>query len=484
MTQQTGSPSSTSAPSPTSESSAQPRLKRVLGLRDLVFYGIVLIQPVGAIGIFGAADRDSHGHVTATILIALVAMMLTAWSYGRMAGLYPVAGSAYAYVGRALHPHIGFIAGWAMFLDYLVIPIISLIFGAESMQKILDELVPGFTPRLVSGFGLHCDPSKAGFVFWVILFVVMMMVLNLRGIKWTAHANEFLTAIMCLVVVMFVVEAARYLWIRDGMGGLLSTKPFYNPQTFNLKAVLTATSMAALTYVGFDGITTLAEEVKDPKRTVPLAVVLVCLFIGICVGLQVYLAHQAWPEYDTFKNLDTAFFDVCKRVGGSVMLNAMAVVMVMACLGSALTGQVGGARILYGMGRDKALPGFFAKLSPKNNPVLNIWIIGILTLAGALSIPYLDAVDLVNFGAFIAFMGVNLAVIREFCFRLPAGHKRNWVFDLIAPALGFVFCLMIWCSLPKLAKEVGGIWCAAGLVYAAINTRGFTKPPKMIDLNV
>src|ERR1039457_538586 len=131
MTQKTDSSSSTSAPASGNPIPAQPRLRRVLGLGDLVFYGIVLIQPVGAVGIFGLANKISLGHVSATILIALVAMMLTAVSYGRMAGLYPVAGSAYTYVGRGLNAHLGFIAGWSMFLDYLVIPIVSVIYGAK-----------------------------------------------------------------------------------------------------------------------------------------------------------------------------------------------------------------------------------------------------------------------------------------------------------------------------------------------------------------
>jgi len=483
MTQPSDSQSSPVVAPSASGTAAQPRLTRSLGLGDLIFYGIVLIQPVGAVGIFGLADQMSFGHVTTSILIALVAMLLTAMSYGRMAGLYPAAGSAYAYVGRGLHPHLGFVAGWAMFLDYMVIPIISVIYGALSMQKIVDELAPGFTAKVVSGLGLHFNAQKTGFVFWVFLFLFLMMLFNLRGIKWTAHANVILTVVMCLVVAMFVVEAARYLWMRQGLAGLLSTKPFFDPHTFNLRAVGMATSLAALTYIGFDGITTLAEEVKEPKRTVPLAVVLVCLFIGVCAGLQTYLAQLAWPDYNTFKDPNTAFFDVCKLVGGATMLNAMALILAIACIGSAWTGQVGAARILFGMGRDKALPGFFARLNRQKNPVLNIWIIGILTLIGSLLLRYEDAVDLVNFGALIAFMGVNLAVIREFWLRRPVGHRRNLFLDLVAPGFGFLTCLGIWIGLPILAMKVGGIWLAAGLIYAGFNTRGFTKPPKMIDLN-
>src|SRR5881394_3989957 len=125
-------------PATAAENAGPPRLRRVLGLGDLIFYGIVLIQPVGAIGPFGLANKMSMGHVTATILIALVAMMLTALSYGRMAGLYPAAGSAYTYVGRGLNPYLGFLAGWAMFLDYLVIPIVSVIYGAASLQRLVE----------------------------------------------------------------------------------------------------------------------------------------------------------------------------------------------------------------------------------------------------------------------------------------------------------------------------------------------------------
>jgi putrescine importer len=465
-------PDGNSQPTPSSQPSPA-RLRRVLGLGDLVFYGLVLIQPVGAVGIFGLADQRSHGHVTLTILIALAAMMLTALSYGRMAGLYPAAGSAYTYVGRGLHPHCGFIAGWAMFLDYLVIPIVSVIYGAISIQKVVDVLAPGWTQHAVASLGLPFDAQRVAFVVWVVLLISLTTFLNVRGIQWTAHANQVLTGVMFLVIAIFLVQAVRYLWLEQGLAWLLSTKPFYNPRTFNLGAIGTATSLAALTYIGFDGITTLAEDVKEPKRTVPLAVVLVCVIIGLCVGLQVYLAQRAWPDYTTFKDPDTAFFDVCKLVGGTFLLNAMAVILAVACLGSALTGQVGAARILFGMGRDNALPKFFARLNKRDNPVLNIWLIGMLALLGALLLNYEKAATLINFGAFLAFMGVNLAVIREFFFRPPSGHKRHLLLDLTVPAAAFLFCLWIWASLPVPAKVLGMCWLGFGLIVLAIQTCGF-----------
>ena len=446
----------------------------------------MLIQPVGAVGIFGVANKASLGHATATIFMALVAMMLTALSYGRMASLYPTAGSAYTYVGRGLNPHLGFVAGWSMFLDYLVIPIISVIFGALSMQQLVGDFAPGWGHKLATTLGLSSDASNQTiFVFWVIVFIATMTLLNLRGIKWTAHANQIMTAAMFLVIAIFAVDAIHFLWAKEKWTALLSTAPFYNPRTFHLGAVATGTSFAALTYIGFDGITTLSEEAKEPKRTVPLSITLVCLIIGLCAGLMVYLAQRVYPDYQVFqdKDLDTAFFDVCRTVGGGFLFNSMTLIMAVASLGSALTGQVGAARILFGMGRDRALPGFFARLDKKNNPVMNIWIIGILALAISPWLPYQRAVALINFGAFIAFMGVNLAVVREYCFRPPAGHKRNWLSDLIFPTLGFLFCAYLWWGLPGLAKVVGGIWCAVGIGYTAIKTRGFRTQPVMIDLS-
>jgi amino acid transporter len=450
--------------SPTAASSVpQPKLRRVLTVWDLVFYGIVLIQPVAATGPFGVANVMSKGHIVTTILIAMVAMMFTAVSYGRMAALYPAAGSAYTYVGRALNPHLGFMVGWAMFLDYLIIPVLNVVYGSLSLQR----LFPGI-------------PFKA----LVVALALLMTLLNLRGIKWTARANEILLAIMCVVIAIFLVEAVIYLYGHGGWGRLLSFEPFYNPKTFNLKAVATATSFAALTYIGFDGITTLAEDAKEPQRTVPLATVLVCLLTGIMGGLQVYLAQRIWPDYNTYPSVDTAFFDVCQVVGGKFLFTAMAVVLVIACAGSGLSGQVGAARILFGMGRDGVLPPmFFARISKRTNtPFLNIILIGVLALAGALLLPYERAGELLNFGAFLAFMGVNIAVIRSFYFRPPQGHSPRWGADLLSPGFGFVFCLAIWIFLPNPAKVVGGIWCVAGFVYVAVTSRGFRREPKMIDL--
>ncbi len=435
-------------------SAAGPHLRRVLTVGDLVVYGLVLIQPIAPVGIFGLAQQMSHGHVSTTILLAMVAMSLTAFSYGRMAALYPSAGSAYTYVGRGLGPHLGFLAGWAMFLDYLIIPLLNIVFCSLTLQRLLPT-VP--------------------YPVWAVLTAILITVLNLRGVKATARANAILLAVMCVVIAAFVVLAARYVLHQAGWSGLWQTRPFYDPATFRWGAVASATSLAALTYIGFDGVTTLAEEVKNPKRSVPLATVLVCVLTGGFSLVEVYLGSIAWPDYATFVNGETAFMDVTQRVGGTPLFQAMGVVLILACIGSGMGGQAGLGRLLYGMGRDGMLPRrFFGQLSATRQiPTNNIIASGVLTLVGSLLLPYQYAAELLNFGAFLAFMGVNLAVVRECWIRQSAGRRRRVFGDLVVPGLGFLFCLVIWLSLSPLAKGAGFAWLAAGVIYLAVWTRGF-----------
>jgi amino acid transporter len=446
-----------------------PRLRRVLTLWDLVFYGIVLIQPIAPVPLYGVAQSLSNGHFATIILFAMFAMMITAVSYGRMAALYPAAGSAYTYVGRGLNPHLGFLAGWAMFLDYLLQPLINTIWISTAVHERY----------------LHAVP----FWVWAAIVAALITLLNLGGIRSSARANRVLLALMFVVIGFFLVLAVRYLTHVGGIAGLFSTLPFYDPSTFDSHRIWTATSFAALTYVGFDGVTTLAEDVENPKRNVLLATVLVCVFTGVFGCLLVYLAQLVWPDWHAFPNLETAFMDVCRRVGGTYLFNAMGAIVMLAAFGSALTGGLGAARLLFGMGRDNVLPRrVFAYLSPGGTPAYNILLIGILSFAGAVTLnhignAYEHAGELLNFGAFLAFMGVNLATFWQFAVHTRADYRRRMLADVVLPLSGFVFCALIWWNLNALAKTVGCIWFAIGLAYVAISTRGFRQAPAMIDFS-
>src|SRR2546423_4888410 len=287
-----------------------PRLKRVLTLWDLIFYGIVLIQPIAPVPLYGVAQKLSDGHFVTIILIALFAMLITAVSYGRMGAIYPTSVSAFSNVGKGLNPHLGFLAGWAMILDYLLQPLINTVWIATALHERYLHQVP--------------------FVAWALLIVGIMTVLNLAGVKSSANTNKVLLAVMSVVVVFFIVLAIKFLYGGQGWAGLFSLQPLYDPKTFNSHKILTATSFAALTYIGFDGVTTLAEDVENPKRNVLLAVVLTCIFAGDCSAFEAYLGARVWPEWQTFPNLETAFMDICSRVAGKVSFNSMEAIQILA----------------------------------------------------------------------------------------------------------------------------------------------------------
>ena len=446
-----------------------PRLRRTLTLWDLIFYGIVLIQPIAPVPLYGVAQKLSDGHFVTIILIALLAMLITAVSYGRMGALYPTAGSAYTYVGRGLNPHLGFLAGWAMILDYLLQPLINTVWISTALHERYLPQIP--------------------YIAWAALIAGIMTVLNLAGVKSSARANKVLLAVMSVVVAFFVVLAVRYLWRGQGWAGLLSTEPFYNPRTFNAHKILTATSFAALTYIGFDGVTTLAEDVENPKRNVLLAVVLTCIFAGVCSAIEAYLGARVWPDWRSFPNLETAFMDICSRVGGLLLFNAMGALLIVAAFGSGLTGTLGAARLLFGMGRDGVLPKkFFGYLKPgSSTPTYNILLIGGLAFLGAVLLDYIGSAyehagELLNFGAFLAFMGVNFACFWQFTvIAKKAGAQSKLLKDAILPLIGFAFCGLIWWNLNNLAKTVGGIWFAVGIIYVGFKTNWFRTAPVMID---
>ena len=443
-------------------SRAEPHLRRVLSLGDLFFYGIVAVTPSAPATVFGLADVRSRGHVVVTILAAMAAMVLTAVSYGRLASIYPSAGSAFTYVSRGIHPILGFIAGWAMLLDYIVIPLFCVLYGTLSLQRALPWM-----------------PLPVG----AALFAGSITLLNLHGIKATARTNELLLAFMFLVLGGFILLAFHYIWIHSGPSGLISPRPFYNPATFDLRSIAHATSFAALTYLGFDAVTTLAEEVENPRRNILLASVGVCLFTGLFGGLLVYLGQLAWPDYNSFHNIDTAFIDVTGRVGGFYLLQATAIMLVVANIGAGFTAQVGAARLLFGMGRENVLPrGIFARLHPKHNtPDLNVILIGVLAFLGTLFMSYELTAEILNFGAFLGFMCVNLACLWKFWFRSQQRTFRGAFVNLAMPLLGFVFCAAIWWGLAAPAKVAGSIWLVGGIILIGVRSNWFREPLNLPD---
>ena len=422
-------------------------LKRTLTVWDLVFYGLIVIQPTAPMPIFGVVSKEARGHVVTTILIAMVAMLLTAVSYGRMARVYPSAGSAYAYVRGEFGNLAGFLTGWAIVLDYLLNPLICTIWCSKAAANILPIPYP----------------------IWVFFFALLFTLLNLRGIEASAATNRWLTIAMSVVVAYMLICMLRYLAGAGPFGPGFFTKPFYDPANFSLPAVFTGTSIAALTYIGFDSISTLSEEVVNPQRNILRATVLVCLATGIFSGVEVYMGQLVWPDFRHYPDIDTAYSFIAGRAGGMVLFHIVNGTLLVATIGSGMGSQLGAARLLYGMGRDNALPArFFGHVdSKKNIPNYNVMFSGVIALIGALSISYELGAELLNFGAFLAFTGVNAATFLHYFVR---GRNRHWSY-LVLPLAGCAVCLYIWSSLHWQARLVGLVWLCAGAIYVLIRTR-------------
>ncbi|HEX4950741.1 MAG TPA: APC family permease [Blastocatellia bacterium] len=434
-----------SAPEATKTTS---EFKRVLTLSDLVLFGLAFIGPTAPYSMFGIATAKSQGHLPLVYLLAMVAMSFTAFSYGRLASTWPEAGSTYTYVTKALHPTVGFFAGWAMILDYLLIPMLSVIFVALTANKVWPEM-----PYSV----------------WVVIAAVGITAINLGGIRMTARANWMMNAIMFVSLVWFIALAIRALWTGTGEGTLFSTKPFFNPQTFSFGDITSATSLAVLSFIGFDGVTTLAEDAKNPRRDIGRATLLVCFIAGGLFVLESYLAQMVWPDYKTFMPIETAFMDIGKLIGGASLFYFLSFVLVVAGVASAVTGQASAARLLCGMGRDRLLPyRIFGYVHPRlGTPVYSVLLMGAVHLLGAVWLQYTEAAELVNFGAFIGFILVNVCVIRlGLQARASVGH-------LILPLLGGLTCFYIWLHLSGFALRLGVVWLVLGLTYLLLLTRGF-----------
>lgn len=424
-------------------------LKRALSLPGLVLYGIVLVQPTAPMPLFGAAAEKAQGHVVTAILIGMVAMLFTAISYGRMANAHPSAGSAYTYAAKEIHPACGYFVGWAMIFDYVMNPIICAIWCSKAVMNFL----PGM-------------PFAIGAVFFALFFTG----LNLRAIEASTRTNAIITTCLGVVIVLFLAAAARYLWLHPPEGAAGWTKPFYDPATFSFATVSAGASLAVLTYIGFDGISTLSEETHNPERNILRATVLVCVLTGVLASIQVYFAQLVWPG-STFPDVDTAFVHVAGRAGGEWLFYTVNFALLVATVGSGTGAQLGAARLLYGMGRANALPPrFFAAVSARTHiPARNVLLLGALTLLGAFTVSYSLGAELLNFGALIAFMGVNASCWVRYYFRA----ERKTLGNFLPPVLGFAVCLYLWTSLGPKAKMAGFAWLGAGVLYGAWRMRGF-----------
>jgi amino acid transporter len=431
----------------------QVTLKRSLRFWDLLLYGIILIQPTAPMPSFGVIYHVARGHVVTAILCAMVAMLFTSVSYGRMARVYPHGGSAFMYVGKELHPSLGYLTGWCLVMDYVINPLICIIWCSKAAQNFLPEIP---------------------YVVFVFAFAAFFTLLNLNGVETSARINAGMAAALGLVVILVVIAVVRYLIHLPPQPSSFYTNPFYDPSTFSRSGLLRGTSIAVLSYIGFDGISTLTDEAKDPARSVPRAIVMACFATGILAAVEVYLGQLVWPRGQGFPDIDTAYVHISGRAGGPILFMIVNAALLLANLGSGMASHLGAARLLLAMGQDGALPKrFFGAIHPKNRiPRNNVLLIGGVCLAGALVMSYQLGTELLNYGALLAFMGVNLSSVM---LGWRNGKFTQWAPMLISAA-GFLTCLFIWTNLGPLARIAGTAWALVGVTLWVIRRRQIHLP--------
>jgi putrescine importer len=424
----------------------------VLSLSALVLFGLAFVGPTAPYTFFGVGAVQSHGHFAMVYLIAMIAVSFTAASYGKMAAAFPEAGSTYAYASKAIHPVAGYITGWVMILDYLLMPMLCVIVAGATSHKLI--------------------PAIPYSVF-VILTALVITTINLYGIEMTSRATTIFNVILSVSVIWFLVAAVWALSHGVGRGTLLSVEPFYSAQNFSWKTIMAATPVAVLSFLGFDGISALAEDAKEPEKNIARATILVCFIAGLLFILQTYLGQLIWPDYKTFSTVETAFSDIGRKIGGAGLAYLIALLVVAQAWASGIASQASASRLLFGMARDSMLPpAVFGYLHPKSRtPTYSVVLMGTIAMVAGLFLDLDKAAELVNFGACAGFMVVNLSVIAHyFVGRRERRGVSAWRY-LASPVIGFLVCLWIWLSVSPLAMKVGAIWSLAGLAYLFVLTR-------------
>ncbi|WP_255298464.1 APC family permease [Brevibacillus dissolubilis] len=440
----------------------QKELQRVLTTRDLVIFGMVFMSPVAAQILYGSLVQGSQGHAVLAYLFGLVAMIFTAYSYGKMASAYPSAGSTYAYTAKAIHPYLGFLSGWAILLDYMLIPMILYKTGALFMG----ELIPGI-------------PMWA----MLLLFVLPVTVINYYGSQLSSRFNFWMMIVMLASIVLFVGYAIVALSNGVGVGQVFALQGIYNEMTFSWDALIAGTSIAVLSYLGFDAVTTMAEDSSVTGKTIGRAAVLSCVATTLVFIPQVYFAILVIPDFNSFQSPDTAFFEVATAVGGPFLATIVTLVIAISGISTALAGQASASRVLFGMGRDRVLPGFLAILHPKHKtPMYAILVMGVLGYIGSILIDLNTLFLITVFGALVGFICVNLSVFTEYFIKRKERTGMGLITNLLFPLIGLIVCGYILYGMDTIGKMVGIGWLVIGALFLAATTGGFKRLPGKFDL--
>lgn len=434
---------------PHRESTSSRTFRKSLGITALVVFGLAYMVPLAVFTTYGLVTRMTMGHLSTAYVITLAAMLLTAYSYGRMVQAHPYSGSVYTYTRKTFGAYFGFMAGWTLLLDYIFLPLLSYLLIGIYMSE--------YFPAV---------PAAA----WILGSIALVTFLNLIGIESITRVNWILIVAQAVFIVVFIALSWSHMNAQTEPVSLL--KPIYDEQ-FSFTLVMSGAAVLCLSFLGFDAVSTMAEETPNPKRQIPAAIMLVTLIGGLLFIVSAYFGQLVFPEWAALTDADSASLDVMRRVGGEGLVTFFTATYVAGCFASAMVSQASVSRVLFAMGRDGALPRVFGKLvSKKRVPATAIMLISLLSLI-ALFVTLDTVASMISFGALFAFSAVNLAVIKHYLIDQKLRGTRHYLYYGALPALGFLSTIWLWSSLSGMTFMIGFGWMCLGFICLLSATRLF-----------
>ncbi|WP_427134362.1 APC family permease [Pseudarthrobacter sp. S9] len=434
----------------------------MLGLPSLVFFGLVYMVPLTVFTTYGVVSANTGGRTSLAYIVTLAAMIFTAKSYASMVKVCPVAGSSYSYASKSFGPNIGFLAGWSLLLDYLLLPMVN---------------------YLVIGIYLNIlFPAIPAWIF-VVACIVLVTVLNVVGISSVATASNLIVLVQFVFIAVFVAIAIGF--VATGGNSVNLAAPFTGDGGANVTfpALMAGAAVLCLSFLGFDAISTMAEEAKNPKKDIPRAIIIVTVGAGLLFLALAYISQLVFPGTG-FNDPVSAASEVMLKAGGDFLNIFFIAAYVAGATGSAIASQASVSRILYSMGRDGMLPRrIFGTLSARfKTPVISILIVSVISVLGVnADVGLLFSV--VSFGALVAFSVVNLSVIKRYLWDEKRRTRGDVFLFGILPGVGFLLTVWVWTSLAPNALIIGVIWLAAGFVYLLFLTKGFRRKTPRVEFS-
>jgi amino acid transporter len=429
-------------------------LKRALTTWDLVVFGMIFMVPIAPYAVFGFVWNDAKGMVPLAYLLGLVGMFFTAMSYAAMSRAFPIAGSVYSYAQRGLNEVAGFFSGWLILLDYILVPALLYIISAVALRALF--------------------PSAPEWA-WLLGFITFNAVINLVGIKFTARVNLYLLVMELVTLGLFVALGLMALFSGHG-AGRLTLRPFYDPRVFSMATVAGATSIAVLSFLGFDGISTLSEESAGGGNSVGRATLLSLVLVGALFILQTWIATDLALGM-RFAAPETAFYAIAELAGGRWLRRiSIGATVIASGIANAMVAQAAVSRVLFAMARDGKLPAALARVHPRyKTPYISTLVVACISLVvGVIFSTRLDDLSrIVNFGALTGFLLLHLSVINHYLIRRRSG---DWLRHLLFPLAGLVVISYVLYEMDTAAKIMGACWIALGIIYYLVLTFLLKKP--------